>query len=795
MAFAANAMPALMAYVDTSVQYLWVNDAYSRWFGRPRDEIQGRHASEVLGPAAWVAVKPYTEQALAGEEVAFDNRVVLEGGVTRDVRASYVPHRDDDGRICGFVAMVTDITETRAVERALRRSEQLLKRSQMAAQVGSWEVTFDERFSEVPGSFFWSSETYRIFGVQPSTPATLALFYSRVHPDDLGAMQARRQPNLRRAESYESEYRIVRPDGEVRMLHSWLDFEPRADGTMHVFGTCQDITDRKRAELELQRSRQQLQLVADTTPALIARYDRDRRVVWANKSYAARFGKTPEELVGSRVVDLVGEAAAQVIEPFSRRVLEGESLQRELEIPYASGPRWIHMVATPTRDTAGVVDGSVLVLTDVTEGRRLERERERALNDLREADRRKDEFLAMLSHELRNPLGPILNAVEVLERLEPGDEARPRNPRTGFEPPDPDADLGAQSREVIARQAKHMKRLLDDLLDVSRVSQGKIALQKQRIDLNVLLGQAVAASRPMMIEKRHTLSIALAPEPMELEADPTRLLQVFDNLLNNAAKYTDPGGHIAIAATVEGGEAVATMRDDGIGMTPDLLARAFDLFVQGTRSLDRTQGGLGIGLTLVQTLVRMHGGSVRAFSDGPGRGSQLVVRLPLAAPARSAGVRPLLRQTLAPPAERRARPAPTPAAGAGAPLRVLVVDDNVDAAKALGQLLTSDGHEVTLAHHGLAALAAATAAQLDLVLLDIGLPGMDGYEVAARLRAAGHAGTALVALTGYGREDDIRRSRDAGFDHHLVKPIDFAELLRVVLEVRDRRARGSGGSA
>jgi PAS domain S-box-containing protein len=754
MAFAANALPALIAYLDTSARYVWVNDTYVRWFDRPREEIVGRHAGEVLGPAAWAAVKPHTERALAGEEVAFDNTVVLEEGGTRHVRASYVPHRDEGGRICGFVALVTDVTETKAADRALRRSERLLKRSQAAAQVGSWEVTFDQNFKEVPGSFFWSSETYRIFGIEPSTPVTLALFYARVHPDERRAMQARRQPNLTRAESYESEYRIVRADGSVRMLHSWLDFDPGADGTMHVVGTCQDITERKHAEVEISRAREQLQLVVDTTPALIARYDRDRRVVWANRSYAARFGKTPDELVGAHLVDLVGEAAFRVIDPHSMRVLAGESLQEELEIPYAGGPRWIHMAATPTLDAAGVVDGSVLVLTDVTEGRRLEQERERALNELREVDRRKDEFLAMLSHELRNPLGPILNAMEVFERLEPGDQ-----------------DLSAQCGQVVTRQAKHMKRLLDDLLDVSRVSQGKIQLQKQRLDLRSVLREAVEVGHPMMTEKRHELSITMAPQPMELEADPTRLLQVFDNLLNNAAKYTDPGGHIAIVAAVRDGEAVVTIRDDGVGMTPDLLARAFDLFVQGTRSLDRTQGGLGIGLTLVQTLVRIHGGAVQAFSEGPGRGTELVVRLPLAPPS---GLAP-------------APPAPALLAGPGAPLRVLVVDDNVDAAKMLGEILRLAGHEVSLAHDGPAALAAAAAAPADLVLLDIGLPGMDGYAVAARLRAVGPAGPALVALTGYGRVDDLRRSRDAGFDHHLVKPIDVAQLLRILVEVRARR--------
>jgi len=650
---------------------------------------------------------------------------------------------------------ITDITEAKAVEQALRRSERLLQQSQAAAQVGSWEVTFDEKLTEVPGSYYWSNETYRIFGVDPSTPASLALFYSRVHPDERPAMQAQRSPHLVRGETFQSEYRIVRPDGSVRLLHSWLNFEPAADGkTIRAFGTCQDITERNLAEMEIKRAREQLQLVVDTTPAFIARYDRDGRVVWANKSYAARYGKAPDELVGTPVVDLIGEAAFEAIDPLNARVLAGESIQVEMELPYLRGPRWVHMAAAPTRDAAGITDGSVAVLTDVTEGRRLERERESALNDLREVDRRKDEFLAMLSHELRNPLAPILSAVQVLDHLEPGDQG-----------------TAAEYRDIITRQAKHMKRLLDDLLDVSRVSQGKVQLQKQRLDLNGLLVQAAEISRPMMIEKRHELSIVLSPQPIELEADPTRLLQVFDNLMNNAAKYTDAGGHIAIVSAVESGEAVVTVRDDGIGMTADLLARAFDLFVQGTPSLDRTQGGLGIGLTLVQTLIKMHGGSVRAFSEGRGRGSQLVVRLPLAPPTELRG----------------ASPAPSRRAEAAAPLRVLVVDDNVDAAAVLGKLLRLRGHEVSLAYDGPGALAAAAAAPPDLVVLDIGLPGMDGYAVAARLRAAGHASPALVALTGYGREDDLQRSRDAGFDHHLVKPIDFGQLQRIILEVQSRR--------
>jgi two-component system CheB/CheR fusion protein len=754
VAFAANAVPALLAYLDADVRYVWVNEGYRRWFGRPLEAIIGRHASEVLDTASWVNVRPHVERALAGEEVAFDNRLVFEGRPARDVRVSYVPHRDGSGRVRGFAVHVSDISEMKAVEKALRRSERMLEQAQVAAQVGSWELTFDERLQEVPGSSLWSAETYRILGYAPDSEASAARFRARLHPADAETVHAQVVGAFQRLEPLETEYPITRPDGIVRVLHAWVHFERAPGGkTTHAFGTCQDITERKQAELAVRRAREQLQLVLDSTPAFIARYDRERRLVWANRSYAARFGKKPEELAGVHLVDLVGEQAARVFDPLFTRVLAGESIQVELEVPYPSGPRFVQLIAAPSLDAAGIPDGGVAVLSDLTHRRLLERERERALADLQEANRHKDEFLGMLAHELRNPLAPILNGVEILEHLGPGQEER-----------------ASKYHTIIARQARHMKRLLDDLLDVSRVSQGKIQLHKERVDLNALLQQAVEETRPTIVEKRHTLSLTLAPQQLVLSADPTRMVQVFANLINNAAKYTDPDGHVAITSTAQNDEAVVSVRDNGMGMTPELLTRAFDLFVQETRSLDRAQGGLGIGLTLVRTLVSMHGGSVRALSEGPGRGSELVVRLPLAHQALP------FSADAAPKARDRS----------SVSLHVLIVDDNVDAAVALGQLMEIMGHEVALAHDGPAALKAATAAPPDLILLDIGLPGMDGYEVAARLRAAGLSRAALVALTGYGRMDDVRRSRDAGFDHHLVKPVDLAQLQKITANLRGR---------
>ncbi|HXJ20882.1 MAG TPA: PAS domain-containing protein [Polyangia bacterium] len=754
MAFAVNALPAPMAYLDATARHVWMNDGYLRWLGRQRDEIIGRHPSEVHDAATWAAIRPHVERALAGEEAAFDSAAMSSGGDPHDVRARYVPHRDDAGRVRGFVVLVTDITELKAANSALRWSERMLEQSQSAAQLGSWEVTLDEGFSEVPMTSLWSSGTYRILGYEPGTPASKALFYRRVHPDDAADLHVRSARALALAQPFETEYRIVRPDGNVRVIRAWLDYERQAGGkSTRVFGTLQDITERRRATQEVRGAREQLQLVVDTTPAFIGRCDRDRRLVWANKSYASRFGKAPDELVGCQLSDLVGEAAFRVIDPYCQRVLSGESLQVELEIPYAYGLQVVHLAAAPTLDAAGVPDGWVAVLTDVTRWHRLERERERALDDLRDADRRKDEFLAMLSHELRNPLGAIVIAVEVLAQLQT------------------DAgDLAAEYRGIIARQAGQMKRLLDDLLDVSRVSQGKIELHKERVDLDLLLRRALEASRPMIVDKRQTLSLALSKRPLVVEADPARLIQVFDNLINNAAKYTDTDGHITITSIAEDHEAVVTVQDDGVGMAPDLLARAFDMFVQGTRSLDRKQGGLGIGLTLVRTLVNMHGGSVAARSEGPGRGSELVVRLPLCAPLELA-----LSERAPQLPERRIRP-----------LRVLVVDDNVDAATGMGHLLGLLGHQVVVKHDGPTALVAAGGAPPDLVLLDIGLPGMDGYAVAAQLRAAGHTRATLVAVTGYGQEEDSRSARAAGFDGHLAKPVDFAQLKKLSAEVAGR---------
>ncbi|QRK11915.1 CHASE domain-containing protein [Archangium violaceum] len=378
-------------------------------------------------------------------------------------------------------------------------------------------------------------------------------------------------------------------------------------------------------------------------------------------------------------------------------------------------------------------------------------ERARVEAQLREADQRKDDFLAMLAHELRNPLAPVLTAVQLMERkLQSG--------------------LGTErERDVVERQVHHMRRLVDDLLDVSRVTRGKIHLQKRPVELVAAVGRAVESARPFAESREHTLRVELPRGPLWMEADPVRLEQVLSNLLHNAAKYSEPGGRITLTLTCEAGEAVVRVADTGMGIPAEALPHLFEPFMQVSRTLDQAQGGLGLGLTLVKRLVEMHGGRVEVASEGVGQGSVFSVRLPLL-PAERIPAEPG-DERLEPDVSEESR-------------RVLVVDDNVDAAEMLGEVLEMHGHRVTVVHDGMAALECLDALQPEVIFLDIGLPGMDGYEVARRIRerAAG-AGPRLVAITGYGQASDRKRSREAGFDAHLVKPVELDAVRALVADL------------
>ena len=364
---------------------------------------------------------------------------------------------------------------------------------------------------------------------------------------------------------------------------------------------------------------------------------------------------------------------------------------------------------------------------------------------LRSADRRKDEFLATLGHELRNPLAPIMNSLEIMKLSGAFDDTRT-----------------LQACAVMERQVHHLNRLVDDLLEVSRITRGVIEVKKETLDLTAIVKAAIETSRPVLDNLRHELTTSFDDEPMSVGGDPVRLTQVFANLLNNAAKYTNHGGHITVSTRQENGEAVVRVRDNGIGIAPALLSQVFDMFMQVDRSTRRSQGGLGIGLTLVRSLVTMHGGTVEARSEGPGHGSEFIVRLPLLVDVQA---------TL--PPNRRVEPLPA--------RRILIVDDSRDGGESLAMLLRVLGAVVALAHSGRSALECVETFKPDVVLLDIGMPGMDGYEVARRIRAnPANRHISLIALTGWGQDEDRKRSVAAGFNHHLVKPADIEQLRQLL---------------
>jgi signal transduction histidine kinase/CheY-like chemotaxis protein len=384
--------------------------------------------------------------------------------------------------------------------------------------------------------------------------------------------------------------------------------------------------------------------------------------------------------------------------------------------------------------------------------------------ELQEAARRKDEFLAVLAHELRNPLAPLRNALEIL-RLADGEDVIGK-----------DQELTA----MMQRQVRYLVRLVDDLLEVSRITRGKLQLRKERVELTQVIEDALETSRPLIESAGHQLVVTLPPDPILLDADPIRLAQVLANLLNNAAKYTDPGGRIGLTSEREGSEVVVRVRDNGIGIPAEMLPRIFDLFTQVDLLSGRAQGGLGIGLTVVRSLVQLHGGSVFAYSAGPGQGSEFTLRLPIAREPRQGP---------------RAEKAPEARSHVGALSRgrVLIVDDNRDAAESLGILLNIMGSEVRVVYDGASALEAMSGFQPAVVLLDLGMPGMDGFQVARRVRQQPVLKeVTLIALTGWGQEEDRRRCREVGFDHHLVKPVDIEALEALLVSLPSFRQQTAG---
>lgn len=545
-----------------------------------------------------------------------------------------------------------------------------------------------------------------------------------------------------------------------------------AGGRDRFFYVAEDITDRKRSEEEilrlnrsLVRQAAELQAVLDVLPIGVGiAEDPECRSIRGNPTLSAMLRTPVGENVSLSAPDSERPTNFRPYQdgrelkpdelPMQTTARTGVGLRDvEVDVVFEDG-REIHLRENvePLFDEQGETRGCVAVFLDITEQRRAEREREQLLEDLREADRRKDEFLAMLAHELRSPISAASNAAQILCMKAP------------------DSPDLRWCGEVVDRQTRQLSRLLDDLLDVSRIRSGKVTLRREEIDLCAIVERSVETARPLIDSRRHRIELRLPDAPLTVVADPARIEQVLVNLVANAAKYSEDGRTIVVSAVADGDQAVVEVQDQGVGMTPEVLARVFDPFAQAETSIDRSQGGLGVGLTIARSLVRLHGGELTATSDGPGLGSTLTVQLPLAQ-------------------ARTVRQSPKPTSGEGRRVkrRILVVDDNTDAACSLARLLESAGHEVETAFDGPTGLDAAARFQPDAAILDIGLPGMDGYALAGRLRALNPDNRLLlIALTGYGSEQDRRRALAAGFDRHMIKPASVDALLAELTSLRSR---------
>ena len=526
---------------------------------------------------------------------------------------------------------------------------------------------------------------------------------------------------------------------------------PAPEGVSVYF---RDVTEQKKVQGEREHlivasenQRRIYETALDSTPDFVYVFDLQHRVIYANAALLKMWGVT--EAFGKKLselgyeqwhVDMHDREIEQVIE--TRAPIRGE-------VPFTGthGRRIYDYIFAPVLGPGKNVVAVAGTTRDVTERQAADRALREQTERLAESDRAKDEFLATLSHELRNPLAPLRNAIEFLRRTQAGDSG-----------------VGAVHL-MMERQLDHLVRLVDDLLEVSRISRGTFSLRKEQVELAVVVRNAAETSEPLIKAGGHTLLVELPHEPIWLEGDLVRMAQILSNLLNNAAKYTDPGGCIRLRAWREDGNAAISISDNGVGIAPELMPRMFEMFSRGDRDSAGKQGGLGIGLALSRRLAQMHGGSLEARSDGPGKGSEFVVRLPLAAIPEQ----------------------PSPSFHADQHLvqmRVLVVDDNPDAGESLAMILAVLGAEVEVARSGAEAIDVFDGFQPSVVLLDIGMPGMNGYDVARALRTRFPAhGATLVALTGWGQEDDRRRARDAGFDHHLVKPADLDVLQRLLLSI------------
>ena len=715
--------------------------------GQPLDSVFRIINEESRQPVESPAVRALREGVVVG--LANHSLLIAKDGTKRPIDDSAAPIRNERGEIAGVVLVFRDIGERRRQEQqvqdALAYADNIIatmrepflvldKSLRVRTANRSFYRTFHVSQEDTEGHYI-----YELGNGQWNIPGLLRLLegvLSNSHPiHDFGV---------------EHDFPAI---GKKVMLLNASHFESVDSQPDLILLAIEDITERKQAEVAVQTSEVRYRRLFQTAKDGILILDANTlKIIDANPFMTELLGYSQDEFLGKELweIGLFGdERASQAA--YQELQEKGYIRYDHLPLKTKNGERAeVEFVSNIYQvDHRPVAQCNI---RDISERRLLEKQITEQAGALSDLHRRKDEFLAMLSHELRNPLAPISNAVHLL-RLQKGE-----NP------------IQQQAREIIERQLGQLSRLVDDLLEISRITTGRVQLRQERVAMSGIVERAVESVRPLIDQHRHELTVSLSPQPLWLYADATRLEQVVVNLLNNAAKYTDDGGHIWLTVQQEDDACVLRVRDTGIGIAPELLPRIFDLFTQAARSLARSQGGLGIGLCLVHRLVEMHRGTVMAYS-ALGQGSEFVVRLPMMV---SLAAQPPL------PSQETAEPT-------GPSLRVLVVEDNVDAAQSLAMLLKVSGHQVRTAHTGPTGLEAALDYRPNVVLLDIGLPGMDGYEVAERIRQQPVLqNVMLVAMTGYGQDADRQRSQEVGFNAHLVKPVDFGMVLQILATVSEK---------
>jgi len=729
--------------------------AYGDALNQPLDTVFRIINEETRLPVESPATKALREGIVVG--LANHTLLIRRDGTECPIDDSAAPIRDELGQVSGCVLIFRDVTAQRRAERD--KAGQLLTARVLASIVeSSDDAIISKSLQGVIQS--WNDGAERVFGY--TAEEAIGHHISLIIPQERLAEEDRIIASLKageRTEHFETER--MRRGGE-RIWVS-LTISPIKDDTGTVIGAskiARDITRQRQAEERAHR----FSAEADSANAKVRAFfdqgamfagiaDPKGTVLEANRLSWEGCGYTRDQIVGkpfwegpwwSPSSPLMGQ-----IQAACTRAAAGQLFRQEMPYYIADGSeRVVDVTIQPIKDQDGRLLALSLMGTDITDRKRLEQTLRNLAADLSEADRRKTEFLAILSHELRNPLAPISNAVRALRSG--------RNHGTI-----------QSASEMLERQVGQMVRLVDDLLDMSRITRGKLELRKEQTELAPIVNQAVETLRALYKSTHRELTVTLPPDPVYLEADPARLAQVVGNLLNNAFKFTDKGGRVWLTIERESNQVVIRVRDDGIGIAAEQLPRLFEMFTQVDTSMERSRDGLGIGLTLVKTLVEMHGGTVEVHSDGLGRGSEFTVRLPTS------------DETLKPP--------PQPTVSETVPTlgrRVLVVDDNEDAAGSLAMLLELEGYQTLQAHDGVEAIEAAEHFRPDAVLLDVGLPRMNGYEVCRCIREQEWGkDVILVALTGWGQEADRRRSEEAGFDAHMVKPPD-QETLKKLLAAR-----------